>query len=167
MAYTQIGDTAETADTAIIPDALEDPQSEDPESSNLLPLPLYDPYSWRETLFVINGRPFTSPNTREPLYAVWTFGTGLVVLSAFVAISLDENRTCRAWCSQFSLGPQPHAYVGVILFLLMAFRINQSYEVSLALLFASFFGAVLIPPFPPRRVTRKASQPGRTSASSS
>lgn len=48
---------------------------------------------------------------------------------------MDENdRKCRAWCSQFSLGPQPHQYIGVCLFLLMGFRSNQSsqrYEAGL------------------------------------
>jgi predicted membrane chloride channel (bestrophin family) len=45
------------------------------------------------------------------------------------SVTLEENdRKCRAWCSQFSLGPQPHTYIGVILFLLMAFRSNQSYH---------------------------------------
>lgn len=42
---------------------------------------------------------------------------------------MEENdRKCRAWCSEFSLGPQPHQYIGVCLFLLMGFRSNQSYQ---------------------------------------
>lgn len=95
MAYEPISGAT---DTAIDPEALEDPESSqssaEEEASNLLPLPLYDPYSWRDTFFVINGRPFTSPDTREPLFATWAIGTALVVLSGFVGRSFF---LCGAW----------------------------------------------------------------------
>lgn len=41
---------------------------------------------------------------------------------------MDNERTCRAWCSRFAIGNQPHAYIGFILFLLMSFRTAQSYK---------------------------------------
>lgn len=104
------------------------PPSEELDT-RLTPLPQYNPKSWRETLLVIEGRPFFREAERDPLYLVWAIGVGLVILSALVGVTLEENdRKCRAWCSEFSLGPQPHSYIGVILFLLMAFRSNQAYH---------------------------------------
>jgi predicted membrane chloride channel (bestrophin family) len=85
-------------------------------------------------LFVLKGRPFfggtEGARGSEPfvLYVVWAIGIGLVVLSALVGVTLEEDRKCHAWCSQFSLGPQAHSYVGVVLFLLLAFRTNTAYR---------------------------------------
>lgn len=53
----------------------------------------------------------------------------LVLLSGIAGIGLNEDdRECRAWCSRFALGTQPHQYMGFILFLLMAFRTREAYR---------------------------------------
>ena len=49
-------------------------------------------------------------------------------MSGFAGLGLDTERTCRAWCSRFALGAQPHQYMGFILFLLMAFRTKNGYK---------------------------------------
>lgn len=61
-------------------------------------------------------------------FIVCLIGSGLVILSKAAGIGLEKERECRAWCSKFSLGQQPHAYMGFILFLLMTFRTQQSYK---------------------------------------
>lgn len=122
------------ADYSPIEDPEASPSSENEDSVKRMSAPIeYDPRSWKDTLLVLRGRPFISGDIeggrRTPLYIVWALGTGAVVLSALVGATLEENdRKCRAWCSRFSLGPQPHAYVGVVLFLLMAFRTNEAYR---------------------------------------
>lgn len=60
-------------------------------------------------------------------YAVFATGTILVLISRLFQIA-EDDRECRAWCSSFALGSQPHAYMGFILFLLMSFRTRQSYS---------------------------------------
>lgn len=64
----------------------------------------------------------------KALYVVCAVGTLLVFLSGIAGIGLQDDRECRAWCSRFALGTQPHQYIGFILFLLMAFRTQQAYR---------------------------------------
>lgn len=64
----------------------------------------------------------------KPIYIVCTVGTLLVVLSGIGGIGLEDDRECRAWCSRFALGMEPHRQMGFILFLLMAFRTQQAYR---------------------------------------
>jgi hypothetical protein len=76
--YTEIPSTPHVAiDTDVRSD-------EDDDEKKLAPLPAYDPTSWRETLFVIKGRPFVEEGTRKPLFVLWGIGVALVILSALV-----------------------------------------------------------------------------------
>ncbi|KAI0561329.1 hypothetical protein FGB62_87g091 [Gracilaria domingensis] len=68
------------------------------------------------------------PAISSAFYVTCALGTILVILSGMAGVGVDEDRTCRAWCSRFALGSQPHAYIGFILFLLMSFRTQQSYK---------------------------------------
>lgn len=85
----------------------------------------YNPYDWLGTLFAVRGRTYIS----SAIYVVCLIGAGLVCLSRYaVRFGIDDDRHCRAWCSRFALGTQPHSYLGFILFLLMAFRTQQAYR---------------------------------------
>lgn len=53
-------------------------------------------------------------------------------MSGLAGIGVEDDRHCRAWCSRFALGAQPHQYVGFCLFLLTAFRTNQAYRMYLS-----------------------------------
>lgn len=82
----------------------------------------------------MEGRTYIS----RAFYVVGLLGSVLVVMSGIGGIGLEDTNECRAWCSRFALGTQPHAYCGFILFLLMAFRNNQAYSMYQSGLLAQF-----------------------------
>eukprot|EP00171_Calliarthron_tuberculosum_P011104 IDg11104t1 len=81
-------------------------------------------YDWHKTLFVVDGRIYIS----RAFFVICGIGTLLVILSGVAGIGLETNRRCRAWCSRFALGSQPHAYIGFVLFLIISFRTGESYR---------------------------------------
>lgn len=86
-AYHAIPPSPEYIAIPASPDAPMGPKEEhdeEPDEKKLAPLPPYDPTSWRETLFVLKGRPFVEEGTRTPLLLLWALGSGIVVLSALI-----------------------------------------------------------------------------------
>jgi len=58
--------------------------------------------------------------------SVALLGTLLTFISRLSIFSIPASeRVCRAWCSRIALGGQVHQYVGIVLFLVMAFRNNS------------------------------------------
>lgn len=56
-------------------------------------------YMFRETVYI--------PKT---FFVVVVTGTILVFISKVAGMRMErDHRTCRAWCSRFSLGTQPHS----------------------------------------------------------
>lgn len=86
--------------------------------------PLSTAYDWYNTLYFINGSSYIS----RSFYIVAIAGTVLVILSGIAGLGLQDDRVCRAWCSRFALGTQPHSYMGFILFLIIAFRTREAYR---------------------------------------
>lgn len=81
----------------------------------------YDPENWFQTVGAVVSHSYFSSSF------LWIsfFGCLSVVISSFPIFAV-ESRTCRAWCSHIALGPQAHTYIGLVLFLTMAFRNNTA-----------------------------------------